>query len=70
MTVEELRAKLATLPGQKQVVVYWEQGNEQHFCKIDSVSIEKGTPKEGGKRGFTFDSKGQTEWVFIEVSPE
>ena len=72
MTVSDLRETLAKLDGKKQVVVYWEEGNKQHFFGIDEVSLTRGTPKRlaNDKPGFKFDGKGREEWVFIEVSPE
>jgi len=71
MTVNDLRAKLSELDGDKQVFVYWEdEKNKTHFFTIDSISLEKGTPKNlpNGKVGFEFEHDGPAEWALIEVS--
>ena len=75
MNVKELREKLSKLDDNTddntRVVVYWEEGSEQKFFGIDDVSLTRGTPQRlEGKPGFTFDSKGPVEWLFVSVSPE
>jgi len=71
MNVKELRKKLSKLDDNTRVVVYWEEGSEQKFFGIDDVSLTRGTPQRlEGKPGFTFDSKGPVEWLFVGVSPE
>jgi hypothetical protein len=66
MTVAELREKLSKLPADEKVVVYWEDGAEHQYFGIDDVSMTKGNPSrhEDGKAGFTFDSKGEANWLF------
>jgi hypothetical protein len=72
MTVAELREKLSKQPADAKVVVYWEDGAEHQCFGIDEVSMTKGNPRrtESGKAGFTFDSKGVANWLFISISPE
>jgi hypothetical protein len=71
MTVKELRDKLSGIPDQTNVVAYREAGTEQQFFEIDDVSLTKGTPQRvDGKPGFTFDSKGLVEWLFINVTSD
>jgi hypothetical protein len=44
--------------------------NKTHFFAIDSISLEKGTPKTlpNGKIGFEFEHDGPAEWALIKVS--
>jgi hypothetical protein len=72
MTVKELRDKLAKIPDDMRVVVYWEDGAEHQFFGIDEVSVTTGNPcrTSGQKAGFAFDSKGVATWLFVCVSPE
>lgn len=72
MTVKELRDRLSHLDDKTQVVVYWENGNEQHCFGIDDVSLKRGTPTRlgSGKAAFAFDAQGLVSWLFIVVSPE
>jgi hypothetical protein len=71
MTVDDLRAKLSEIEGDKEVFVYWDdEKSETHFFAIDGVSVEKGMPKNlpDGKVGFEFKHDGPAEWALIEVS--
>ena len=72
MTVAELREKLSKLPADENVVAYWEDGADHQYFGITDVSMTKGSPRrhEDGKVGFTFDSKGEANWLFISISPE
>jgi hypothetical protein len=71
MTVYDLRAKLSKLDGQIHIVVYWEDEIETHFAEIDSISVQKGIPKDlaNGKTEFEFEPNGPAEWALIEVIP-
>jgi hypothetical protein len=72
MTIKELRDKLAKFDQSKEAYVYWEGGSEHQFFGIEDVSESRGNHgrRQDNKVGFTFDSKGAVEWVFISVSPE
>jgi hypothetical protein len=71
MKVGELREKLAKIPDDMYVVVYWEEGPEHQYFGIDDVSPTPGTPlRRDGKVGFTFESKGNATWLFLAVTPE
>jgi hypothetical protein len=71
MTVKKLREKIAKLPDDMDVIVYWEGGPEHQYFGVDDVSPTKGNPsRTGGKVGFEFTSKGVVEWLFVSVSPE
>jgi hypothetical protein len=73
MTVYDLRAKVSKIDGNKQVVVCWEdEQNQTHYFGIDEVSLRRGTSRRlpNGKPSFTFDGKGPGEWVSIDISPE
>jgi hypothetical protein len=72
MTVEKLREKLSKQPADAKVVVYWEDGADHQYFGLDDISMHKGDPSraENGRVGFTFDSKGDANWMFISVSPE
>ena len=72
MKVGELRQKLAKIPDDMNVVVYWEEGPEDQFFGIEDVSAMTGNPlrREDGKAGFTFTSKGNATWLFLLVSED
>jgi len=71
MTVKKLREKIAKLPDDMDVIVYWEDGPKHQYFGVDDVSPTKGNPsRTDGKVGFEFTSKGLVEWLFISVSPE
>ena len=71
MTVKELREHLSKFDDGKNVVVYWENANEQNFFDIDDIWMPNGTPNRiGNKKAFKFDSKGRADWVFINVSQD
>lgn len=72
MTVAKLQEKLSKHPANAKVVVYWENGAKHQCFGIDDVSMTKGNPRrtENGKAGFTFDSKGEANWLFVSISPE
>jgi hypothetical protein len=72
MTVKELRDALSNLDGNAHVVISWEDGDNHHLIGIESVSLQKGTPKRlpNGKPGFTFESNGPAAWVFISAAEE
>ena len=55
----------------KNVVVYWENADEQNFFDIDDIWMPNGTPNRiGNKKAFKFESKGHPNWVFINVSQD
>ena len=72
MNVGELREKLAKIPDDMKVVVYWEEGPEHQLFGIDDVSATTGNPlrRDDGKAGFTFTSKGNATWLFLSIAPD
>jgi hypothetical protein len=72
MTVKELREKLSKLADSTPVYAHWEEGQEHRYFGIEDVLLTRGTPRrhEDGKPGFTYDSKGPAEWLFIIINPE
>jgi hypothetical protein len=54
-----------------RVVVYSEDAKEQFFG-IDRIVVQKGNPWRGGdgKSKFEFKHDGETEWCFMDISPE
>ena len=72
MNVKELRDELAKMDDDTSVVVYWDDGRENQYFKIEEVSVHRGTSDRlpNGKVAFRFnDRDGKDIRLFVSIHP-